>query len=72
MKQEPSLCYRLLRYLNSPAFGFRAEIRSVRHALTILGEREIRKMGFRRRHSGVRQRETRRTGPNRPATRPFL
>lgn len=43
VKQEPSLCYRLLRYLNSPAFGFRAEIRSVRHALTILGEREIRK-----------------------------
>jgi c-di-GMP-related signal transduction protein len=43
VKQEPSLCYRLLRYLNSPVFGFRAEIRSVRHALTILGEREIRK-----------------------------
>lgn len=43
VKQEPSLCYRLLRYLNSPAFGFRNEIRSVRHALTILGEREIRK-----------------------------
>jgi c-di-GMP-related signal transduction protein len=43
VKQEPSLCYRLLRYLNSPAFGFRAEIKSVRHALTILGEREIRK-----------------------------
>jgi EAL and modified HD-GYP domain-containing signal transduction protein len=21
VKQEPSLCYRLLRYLNSPAFG---------------------------------------------------
>jgi c-di-GMP-related signal transduction protein len=43
VKQEPSLCYRLLRYLNSPAFGFLNEIRSVRHALTILGEREIRK-----------------------------
>jgi c-di-GMP-related signal transduction protein len=43
VKQEPSLCYRLLRYLNSPAFGFRAEIKSVKHALTILGEREIRK-----------------------------
>jgi c-di-GMP-related signal transduction protein len=43
VKQEPSLCYRLLRYLNSPAFGLRNEIRSVRHALTILGEREIRK-----------------------------
>lgn len=43
VKQEPSLCYRLLRYLNSPAFGLLNEIRSVRHALTILGEREIRK-----------------------------
>jgi c-di-GMP-related signal transduction protein len=40
--QEPSLCYRLLRYLNSAAFGL-FPIRSIRHALSLLGQREIRK-----------------------------
>ena len=42
VKGEASLCYRLLRYLNSAAFGFGSEIHSVRHALSILGEREVR------------------------------
>jgi EAL and modified HD-GYP domain-containing signal transduction protein len=40
--QEPSLCYRLLRYLNSAAFGL-FPVRSIRHALSLLGQREIRK-----------------------------
>jgi EAL and modified HD-GYP domain-containing signal transduction protein len=40
--REPSLCYRLLRYLNSAAFGL-FPIRSIRHALTLLGQREIQK-----------------------------
>jgi len=43
IKSEASLCYRLLRYLNSAAFGFATEIHSVRHALAMLGEREIRR-----------------------------
>jgi c-di-GMP-related signal transduction protein len=43
IKGEASLCYRLLRYLNSPAFGFSTEIHSVKHALTLLGEREVRR-----------------------------
>jgi c-di-GMP-related signal transduction protein len=43
IKCETSLCYRLLRYLNSAAFGFATEIHSVRHALAILGEREVRR-----------------------------
>jgi c-di-GMP-related signal transduction protein len=43
IKGEASLCYRLLRYLNSPAFGLLNEIHSVRHALTMLGEREVRR-----------------------------
>ncbi len=43
IKGEASLCYRLLRYLNSAAFGFSAEIQSVRHGLSILGEREVRR-----------------------------
>lgn len=42
-RRDVSLSYRLLRYLNSAAFGFRAEIRSIPHALTLLGERAMRK-----------------------------
>jgi c-di-GMP-related signal transduction protein len=43
LKQEPSLLYRLLRYLNSPALGLRSEVHSIREALTLLGEREFRR-----------------------------
>jgi EAL and modified HD-GYP domain-containing signal transduction protein len=43
IKSEAALCYRLLRYLNSAAFAFRSEIHSVRHALSIPGELEIRR-----------------------------
>jgi EAL and modified HD-GYP domain-containing signal transduction protein len=43
IKHEASLTFRLLRYLNSAAFGLRSEIRSVPHALSLLGERELRK-----------------------------
>lgn len=43
IKSEASLCYRLLRYLNSAVFGFANEIHSVRHALSMLGERETRR-----------------------------
>jgi len=43
IKSEASLCYRLLRYMNSAAFGFVNEIHSVRHALSLLGEREVRR-----------------------------
>jgi EAL and modified HD-GYP domain-containing signal transduction protein len=43
IKHEASLTYKLLRYLNSAAFGLRAEIRSIPHALSLLGERDLRK-----------------------------
>jgi c-di-GMP-related signal transduction protein len=43
IKAEASVCYRLLRYLNSAVFGFQSEIHSVRHALSILGERDLRR-----------------------------
>lgn len=43
IKQETAICYRLLRYLNSPLFGFSLEIKSIRHAMGILGERELRR-----------------------------
>ena len=43
IKGEASICYRLLRYLNSAIFAFKSEIHSVRHALSMLGEREVRR-----------------------------
>lgn len=43
LKQEASISYRLLRYLNSPIFGFSLEIKSIRHAMAVLGEREMRR-----------------------------
>jgi EAL and modified HD-GYP domain-containing signal transduction protein len=43
IKQEASICYRLLRYLNSAAFAIQNEVHSIRHALTLLGEREVRR-----------------------------
>jgi c-di-GMP-related signal transduction protein len=43
IKAEASVCYRLLRYMNSAMFGLKNEIHSVRHALSMLGEREVRR-----------------------------
>ena len=43
LKQESSISYRLLRYLNSPIFGFALEIKSMRHAMAVLGERKMRR-----------------------------
>jgi c-di-GMP-related signal transduction protein len=43
IKEESSLSYRLLRYLNSPAFPILTEIRSIPHALSLLGEHGIRR-----------------------------
>jgi len=42
VRQEPSLCYRLLRYLNSAAFGV-YPVRSIRHAIALLGQHEMQK-----------------------------
>ena len=43
IKSDPALCYRLLRFLNSPAFYFQKEVCSVLNALTLIGEDEARK-----------------------------
>jgi c-di-GMP-related signal transduction protein len=43
IKSEASVCYRLLRYLNSSIFGLKSEVHSVKHALSLLGEREVRR-----------------------------
>ncbi len=41
IKHDASLCYPLLRYLNSPLVGVPSPVRSVRHAMSLLGEREL-------------------------------
>lgn len=49
-RQDVALTTRLLRYLNSAAFGWRHEIGSLRHALELMGVEPLRKwatmMGF--------------------------
>jgi EAL and modified HD-GYP domain-containing signal transduction protein len=37
LKVDPTLAFKLLRYINSPAFGLRVEVGSFRHALMLLG-----------------------------------
>jgi len=43
IKREVSLSFKLLRYINSAFFGLRNKISSLKQALLLLGEREIRK-----------------------------
>jgi EAL and modified HD-GYP domain-containing signal transduction protein len=43
IKSEASLGYRLLRYLNSPAFPLISQVNSIPHALSLLGERGVRR-----------------------------
>lgn len=43
IRQEISLTYKLLRYINSPFFGVRVKIDSVNQALVMLGEENVRK-----------------------------
>ena len=41
--RDVSLSYKLLRLVNSVAFGFRSKIESIKHAAVVLGEKELRK-----------------------------
>jgi c-di-GMP-related signal transduction protein len=43
IKRDVSLTYKLLRFINSAAHGFKVTIRSIRHALILLGKREIKR-----------------------------
>lgn len=43
IRLDPGMAVRLLRYLNSPFFGLRREISSIRQALTLMGHRPLRK-----------------------------
>ena len=37
MKNDPTMAFKLMRYINSPAFGLSVEITSFRHAIMLLG-----------------------------------
>jgi len=43
VRTDPTLAFRLMRYLNSPGFGLSVEISSFRHALMILGYQRLKR-----------------------------
>jgi len=43
VKRDVSLTYKLLRFINSAAHGFKVSIRSIHHALILLGKRELKR-----------------------------
>ncbi len=43
LKRDVAMSYRLLKYINSSFFGVRNEVSSIKQALTLLGERNVRK-----------------------------
>jgi len=43
IKQDFSLSYKLLRYVNSPFFGLRGKVHSIQQVLFLLGEKEIKR-----------------------------
>jgi c-di-GMP phosphodiesterase len=43
LKRDPALAFKLLRYINSPAFGLRVEIASFRHAIMMLGYQRLKR-----------------------------
>lgn len=43
LKRDPTLAFRLLRYLNSPAFGLSAEVNSFGHAIMMLGYARLKR-----------------------------
>lgn len=43
IKHDASLTYRLLRYLDSPLFGLRMNVRSIPNALALLGQQGVRR-----------------------------
>jgi EAL and modified HD-GYP domain-containing signal transduction protein len=43
LKLDPALAYKLLRFINSPAFGLRVEISSFRHAIMMLGYKRLKR-----------------------------
>jgi EAL and modified HD-GYP domain-containing signal transduction protein len=43
LKRDPGLAFKLMRYINSPAFGLRVEISSFRHAIMMLGYKRLKR-----------------------------
>jgi EAL and modified HD-GYP domain-containing signal transduction protein len=43
IKQDVSMTYKLLRFMNSAWFGLRYEVRSIKHALIMLGPKEVKR-----------------------------
>lgn len=43
LKRDPSLAFKLMRYINSPAFGLRVEVSSFRHAIMLLGYQRLKR-----------------------------
>jgi hypothetical protein len=43
VREEPALAYKLLRYLNSPIMDRPVEVRSIRNAISLLGDQELRR-----------------------------
>ncbi|PXW93712.1 EAL and modified HD-GYP domain-containing signal transduction protein [Sphaerotilus hippei] len=43
LKRDPTLAYKLMRYINSPLFGLRVEISSFTHAVMMLGYQRLKR-----------------------------
>ncbi len=43
LRRDPTLAFRLMRYLNSPAFGLAVEINSFGHAIMLLGYQRLKR-----------------------------
>lgn len=43
LRRDPTLAFKLMRYINSPAFGLRVEISSFRHAIMMLGYSRLKR-----------------------------
>ena len=43
LRRDPTLAFKLLRYINSPAFGLRVEISSFSHAIMMLGYKKLKR-----------------------------
>ena len=43
MKNDPTMAFKLMRYINSPAFGLRVEVTSFRHAIMLIGYQRLKR-----------------------------
>lgn len=43
IRRDVSLTFKLLKYINSPFFGLQTVVTSIKHAMVVLGEKELRK-----------------------------